>query len=354
VDAAALREWLEGRADRHEFSGVALVWRDGRPVFSYAGGLAHRGHGVPVTERTRFAVASVTKLVTATAALRLVQRGLVRLDQPLTDVLPAECRPSALTAQHTLHHLLSHTSGLADYHDHQDETWASFTSCWDRIPTYRLRRPADMLPLFNGLPAVSPPGARYQYTDANFILAGLVIEQVAGRAYADVIADEVIRPAGMVDTALEALDFEPARLATGYTASGNDGPPESWRANTFSVPAAGMPDGGLITTADDLARLIGRLLDGSLLSPTMAMAMMTPQGPASDAVEQYGYGCQLVVEKGEVTIIGHGGSDPGVSARVSHHRRAATTVVVLCNHDRGSWAATQQIESALGLPDPRA
>jgi hypothetical protein len=80
---------------------------------------------------------------------------------------------------------------------------------------------------------------------------------------------------------------------------------------------------------------------------------MTPQGPPSDAVEQYGYGCKLVVDKSEVTIVGHGGNDPGVSARVSHHRRAATTIVVLCNHDRGSWAATQQIENALGLADPR-
>ena len=64
-------------------------------------------------------------------------------------------------------------------------------------------------------------------------------------------------------------------------------------------------------------------------------------------------GCKLVVEKGEVTIVGHGGSDPGVSTLVSHHRRASTTIVVLCNYDRGSWAATQHIENALGLADPR-
>ena len=77
MDEDALRVWLDRQTADHEFSGVALVWRDGRPVFSYAGGLAHRGHGVAVTGRTRFAVASVTKLVTATAALRLVERGLV-------------------------------------------------------------------------------------------------------------------------------------------------------------------------------------------------------------------------------------------------------------------------------------
>ena len=79
----------------------------------------------------------------------------------------------------------------------------------------------------------------------------------------------------------------------------------------------------------------------------MAEAMMMPQGPPSDAVEQYGYGCWLVLENGEVTIIGHGGSDPGVSTVLTHHLSAATTIVALCNYDRGSWAVTNHIEEAL-------
>lgn len=109
------------------------------PLFSYAGGIAHRGHGVPVTGSTRFTVASVTKMVTAATALRLVERGEVRLDQPLTEVLPAEHQTSALTGAHTLHHLLSHTSGLPNYHDDEAVTWDSFLSCWDRIPCQRAR-----------------------------------------------------------------------------------------------------------------------------------------------------------------------------------------------------------------------
>jgi CubicO group peptidase (beta-lactamase class C family) len=351
MDMQALREWLEGRTARHEFSGVALVWRDGAPMFTYSGGLAHRGHGVPITGQTRFAVASVTKMVTASAALRLVERGLLALDQPLVEVLPPEHQPIGLTREHTLHHLLSHTSGLANYHDDDAKDWGSFTSNWDHIPTYNLRHPADMLPLFADLPAVFQPGSRFQYNDAAFILAGLVIEAVSGRPFADVVTDEVLQPGGMVDTTLENLDREPVRMATGYVI--DDGPPASWRANNYSVPTGVMPDGGLITTAQDLARLIDALLSGVLLTPAMSEAMMTPQGPPSDAVEQYGYGCWLVVENGEVTIIGHGGSDPGVSSLVTHHRRPGTTIVVLCNYDRGSLAATKHIEEALGLADPR-
>ena len=84
MDDAALRAWFDERTARHEFSGVALAWRDGGPAFSYAGGLAHRGHGVPITDRTRFAIASVTKMITATTILRLVDRGLVELSGRLT------------------------------------------------------------------------------------------------------------------------------------------------------------------------------------------------------------------------------------------------------------------------------
>lgn len=347
-----LRAWFDEQTARHAFSGHAVAWAGGTPVFSFAGGIASRAHAVPVTERTRFAIASVTKMITSIALLRLVERGLVGLRQPLVEILPPEHRPAALTAEHTLHHLLSHTSGLANYHDDDDETGASFIACWDRVPTYHVRRPADMLPLFAGLPALAPPGFEVRYNDAAFVLAGLVAEAVTGRPYPEIVAEEVLGPAGMVDSAIESLDDDPERLATGYVM--DEGPPERWRSNIFSVTANGMPDGGMISTAPDLARLIGALLDGRLLSRRLVEAMTGPQGPPSDAVEQWGYGCELAMRDGSVAVLGHSGSDPGVSARVSHHVAAGMTIVVLCNQSRGSWAATLPIARALGLTDPRA
>jgi CubicO group peptidase (beta-lactamase class C family) len=347
----ALVRWFDQRVANHQFSGVALAWRNGAPLFQFAGGVAQRGHGVPITDETRFGVASVTKLVTATTALRLVERDELRLDQPLIEILPAEHRTKAMTAEHTLHHLLSHTSGLANYHDDAAQTWDSFVGALDRVPAKFARRPADMLPLFADLPAVRPPGEKYEYADANFILAGLVIETATGRPFYDVATEEVLRPASMTDTAFEELDQDPVRYATGYLTA--EGPPGTWRSNMFSLTAKGMPDGGMITTAHDLARLVDALLDGRLLSPPLLAAMTTPQGPPSTDVEQYGYGLELVVENGAVTIIGHGGADPGVSTMVAHHVAAATTIVVLCNQDRGSWAATLRLTEEMGLTDPR-
>jgi CubicO group peptidase (beta-lactamase class C family) len=137
------------------------------------------------------------------------------LRAPLVDVLPPERRPSALTAEHTLHHLLSHTSGLANYSDDDDETWAAWNANWDRMPVYQARRPADLVPLFTDLPVVAAPGAEQRYCDANFVLVGLAIEAATSRPYDQVTAELVLEPAGMSDIDFAHLDTEPAHLATG-------------------------------------------------------------------------------------------------------------------------------------------
>ena len=351
LDDGSLRARFADRTAAHLFRGSALVWRDGRPLFRFDGGLASRSHSVVVSERTRFGVASITKLVTAITALRLVERGLLDLQRPLLEVLPPDHRPAALTAEHTLHQLLSHTSGLASYYDDSDDTWASFTSAWDRVPTYHVRRPADMLPLFRDLPALEAPGTAYRYNDAGFVLVGLAIEAATGRPFADVATAEVLGPAGMVDSGFAELDEDPDGLATGYLTSGD--PPGSWRSNIYSVTRAGMPDGGMISTPVDLARLLDALGGGTLLGPELAMAMRTPHGPSRPGPEQYGYGCELLVIDDRVVAIGHGGSDPGVATLLTHHLDADLTIAVLCNQDRGALAATLEISRALGLDDPR-
>ena len=350
LEQSGFRAWLDDRANQHLFSGVVLVRSGDEVLFEHAAGLAHRGHGVPVTSETRFQVASVTKMITAAAALRLVEDRALSLSLPLTGSLPPEYRPAGLDDRHTLHHLLSHTSGLANYHDDEDETWASFTSAWDRVPVHRARGPKDILPLFADVPAVADPGG-FIYGDANFILTGVLIEWVTGKSFAEVATELVLVPAGMTDSGFYQLDVEPENMATAYLAT--DDPPESWRSNIYSVPAGGMPDGGLTTTALDLVRFLDSIRSGTILTPETFSLMLTPHGLDAESPEAYGYGMELVLENEAVTIYGHGGADPGVSTMVSHYVGAGITVVVLCNQDRGSWAVVQKITEELGLPDPR-
>jgi CubicO group peptidase (beta-lactamase class C family) len=350
LDRDKLASWLDDRALQHLFSGVVLVRSGGQTVFEHAAGVAHRGHGVPVTNQSRFQVASITKMVTATTALRMVERGSLSLHQPLFDFLPADLRPQALDERHTLHHLLSHTSGLPNYHDDEDDTWASFIGAWETVPVHHARGPKDILPLIADKPMRDELG-EFVYGDANFILIGVLIEWVTGKSFAQVATEEVLMPMDLSDTGFDQLDTEPARMATPYLVT--DEPPETWISNIYSVPAGGMPDGGMITTAGDLARFIESLQTGSIITPETFSLMLTPHGLEEDSPEGYGYGMELVVEDDVVTIYGHAGGDPGVSGMVSHYVGDDTTIVVLLNHDRGSWAATQEIAKVLGLNDPR-
>jgi CubicO group peptidase (beta-lactamase class C family) len=350
LDTAALTAWLDDQARQHLFSGVALVTDSRQTIFEHAAGLAHRGHGVPIVPTSRFQVASVTKMITAATALRLVEEGALALDRPVTAFLPRDHRPAALDDRHTLHHLLSHTSAIPNYHEEEDETWESFTAAMERIPFSRARGPLDLLPLFADLPPVGEPG-EFVYRDSNFIVVGILIEWVTGRDFAEVARDKVLVPAEMADTDFAELDLEPAGFATGYVVS--DEPPESWRSNIYQVPARGMPDGGLTTTARDLDRFIDALAGGKILDAETISLMVTPHGVEEGTPEAYGYGMELVVDDGSVSIYGHSGLDPGVSSMVSHYVDPGVTVTVLCNQDQGSWPVTQRIASDLGIEDPR-
>jgi len=349
LDQLGLSAWLDERAAQGLFSGVVLV-RSGSTLFEHAAGLAHRGHRVAIKPDTRFQVASVTKMITAATALRLVERGALSLHKPLTGFLPPEFRPIGLDDRHTLHHLLSHTSGLANYHDDDDDTWASFTSAWDRVAVYHARGPRDLLPLFADLPSTADPGG-FEYGDANFVLIGILIEWITGKSFATVATEEVLVPAAMTGSAFNQLDVEPEDMATAYLAT--DEPPAAWRSNIYSVPAGGMPDGGMTTTAHDLDHFLTALRSGTVVTPETFSLVLTPHGFDEDSPEAYGYGMELVVVDGRVAIYGHGGADPGVSAMVSHYVEAGTTVIVLCNQDRGSWAVAQRLAKELGVDDPR-
>jgi D-alanyl-D-alanine carboxypeptidase len=351
VELAALPAWLDDRAAKGEFSGVVLIRRDGQTVFEHGAGLASRAHGVPNTTSTRFAIASVAKWPLAVAVLRLVERGELDLHAPLIDLLPADQVPTAVTPEHTLHHILSMSSGLANYIDDDDETWAQFEGLIASLPG-RGRRPADIAPFLRDVPANRPPGVAYEYSDTNFVLVGLVLEAITGREWSSVLADEVLRPVGMVDTAVEEIDRDPARMATGYLV--DDAPVENRRTNVFSLTARGMPDGGMLSTAGDLALFVEALFGGRLLGPDLLTAMQTPHAPSPEDPEFYGYGCLLGVEDGRVTVVGHNGGDPGATCVLAHHPAANATVVVLCNQDRGVWLPAMTATEALGLRDPRA
>ena len=319
---ARLREW----AERRDYSGIARITRGDGVAFEGCYGLANRSDGVPVHPGTRFGLASFTKMFTAVAVADQVRAGQVGaegFDTRVVEILPPERRPSTLLPEVTLHHLLAHTSGIADYAEEEGDEAVEYADLWvDRI-CYRMRRPADFLPMFGDLPPYRPPGGPWRYSNAGYVLLGLVIEELAGKPYIDVIAERVFEPAGMAASGFFPLDEVRPDLAVGYLPPAEPGGP--WRTNIYSVPIVGGADGGACCTAADVDRFLRRYDDSTLLGRELTDTMLTPRVPVGPGLDM-GYGVLLYADKW-----GHGGGDPGFEMLAHRMPKQDATVVALCN-----------------------
>ena len=323
--AHTLSSWGESR----DLSGAVLLTRGGERVLETCVGYADRAHRIPVTPATRFGIASVTKMFTACAVVSLVRDGLVAFEIPVVDVLPVDRRPSTLLPTVTVHHLLCHTSGIADYAEEDEDSAgyvAEYAELWRDRPSYSVTRPADFLPLFGELPPYRPPGERFQYSNAGFVVLGLVIEELTGQAYPDVVQQRVFDPAGMSSSGFFRLDEAVPDVAVGYV-PGEAGSP--WRSNVYSIPVIGAPDGGAICTARDLDRFLRAYADGTLLGPLRDVVLTRYADAGDDRGE--GYGVHLYPDG----RYGHGGGDPGVEALVYRWPEEDVHLVVLVNTEVG-------------------
>ena len=318
---AATKEFLEGA----DFNGAVRVSVAGKSVFEHAGGFANRADRVPVQIDTRFGIASATKTFTAVSICRLVDRGAVALDTPVIEVLPAERRPTKMSPDVTVHHLLTHTSGISDYYDEALLGPAAFGLLWDEIPTYSIRTCADFLPMFKDLePRAAPGGNEGSYCSAGYILLGLIVEELSATNYIDFVAAEVFEPAEMHDSAFLALDGVNERVAVGYVATEDGG----WKTNHYSIPIVGTSDGGAFSTVGDLDRFLTALVSERLMSPDTWALMRHPHV----AIGKLSYGYGLWMSKGsEAGWVGVAGADPGFSARAFHYPEMDVNVAMLGN-----------------------
>lgn len=322
---------LDEMAARRDLSGVARLTRGGGVLFEGAYGLANRADRVPVRMGTRFGLASFTKMFTAVAVTSLVRDGRLAFGTPVVDLLAPDRRPSTLRPDVTVHHLLCHTSGIADYAEEEGDDAVEYATIWHDRPSYRMLRPADFLPLFGDLPAYRAPGERLHYSNAGYVLLGVVIEEVTGRAYTDVVAERVFGPAGMADSGFFRLDEPWPDVATGYLPP--ERPGDRWRSNIYSIPVIGGADGGAFSTAADIERFLRAYDAGTLVGPELRDVMLTPHARESEELAM-GYGVWLR-GGGRTRRFGHGGGDPGVEVLARRLPELDVTAVVLCNTSAG-------------------
>jgi CubicO group peptidase (beta-lactamase class C family) len=345
VDGDALRRWL----DETDFSGIVHVVGNGdEPPLTIVRGLADRSAGLPIHPGTRFGTASTTKMLTGLTIARLVDRGVVAYEDRVVDLVGEELRPRDLDPRVSLHHLLTHTSGIADYFDESGE--ASFESLWEEVPATRIRGPRDLIQLFRDRPRVAEPGSTVQYNDGAYVLLGIAIEEVTRQRYPDVVRAEVFDPLGMTSSGFWALDAIVPDLAVGYLPPVPDRGLD-WRTNVYAIPALGQPDGGAQCTAADLVRaldgLAGRgkagaaFLTAATRARVVARVAEDPVGPAA-----WGYGVKHIGD-GPSARFGHSGDDPGFSARAWVYPMTGERVVVLSNVTDGAAETARRIDDLL-------
>ena len=289
-------------------SGVARVVGPAGVEFEGCYGLASRAAGLPVRPTTRFGLASLTKMFTAVTAVAVTPD----LAAPVVSLLPPDRRPATLRPDVTVHHLLTHTSGIADYAEEAGPEAVDYGALWTNRPCYRMEHPADFLPLFGDLPPYGPPGA-FRYSNAGYVLLGLVVEELTGMPYADAVGRQVFAPAGMAASGFFRLDDLPPDVAVGYLPSG--------RSNVYSIPVVGGADGGAFSNAPDL----DRFLRWYGAAPAAAR-MLTPHAEIAPGLHM---GLGVFLYGGG--RFGHGGGDPGVEVLMQRIPARDTTVVVLCN-----------------------
>jgi CubicO group peptidase (beta-lactamase class C family) len=320
-----LRVWVAER----DLSGIVLVTRGGTTEFEGCYGLANRTHGVPVTGRTRFVVASVSKMFTAVTVAGCVRRGQLGFDTPVVDVLPSDRRPETLRPDVTVAHLLTHTSGIADYAEEDEDhpNWVDYASLWLDRPPQRMLRPADYLPIFGHKPPYRGPGEAFKYSNAGYIVLGLLAEELTGLPFPDAVTAAVLEPAGMADSGYFALDEVRPDVATGYIRP--DRPDAPWRTNIYSIPIVGSGDGGALCTAADLDRFLRRYDDGTLLGE-LHDEMLRPRYPTFDERGSIGYGVYLYDDP-HARRWGHSGGDDGAAVLIDRLPDLDVNIIVACN-----------------------
>ncbi|WP_407284844.1 serine hydrolase domain-containing protein [Streptomyces sp. BP-8] len=280
LDRAALDSTLKAFHDAGMYGAYSAV-RDGSEEWQSATGVADVDTGRPITPQMEHRIGSVTKTFTAVAVLQEVGKGHIALDAPigryLPDLIPGE-RGRAITVRM----LLNHTSGIGEY---SQAIFATPNSMDEN--RFRNFAPDELARLGLKAKPLGKPGEAHHYSNTNYVIAGLLLRKVTGRAPESYITQHVIRKAGLQHTYFPQTPYITGPHAKMYEAAyGGYNPPRD-----FSVysPSWVSTAGALISTMPDLNRFYRALLGGELL-PSAQLRQMKTTVPIEGSRTRYGLG----------------------------------------------------------------
>jgi len=303
-----------GKLTNEQLPGMAvLVARDGKIAFQGGFGFADLEKKTPVTVETKFRIGSVAKQFTAAAILRLADDGKLALDDKLEKFFPDFPRGGEIT----LHHLLTHTSGIHSYTS-KPEFMARVT---------KPIAPAELIGWFRDDPPDFAPGAGFFYNNSAYFLAGEIVAKVSGKSLDAFLRETFFEPLGMKDTGIFVNSAPPPGIARGYAvADGKATPALEWDMSW----AGGA--GALYSTVGDLFRWHEALFGGKVVKPDSFKVMTTPVKLPPGVDGMTGYGCGLLMAPiARLASVSHGGGLHGWTSDLVRMTEQRCTIVALAN-----------------------
>jgi D-alanyl-D-alanine carboxypeptidase len=314
---ADLRGRLERDTAADRFSGAVLVAKNGGTLFSGAYGLADRGDKVANSLDTRFHIASLQEMFTATAVLQLVQAGKINLADPVEKYIP-DYPNHQVAATVTIHHLLTHTGGTGDI-------FGPYFAA-DRLKSRTLE---DYLHRYGERNLHFEPESHWEYSNFGMVLLGVVIERVSGQSYYDYVAQNIFRPAGMTRTGSEPENQHVPGRSIGYMRVPGSA---EWKPNADTLPYRGTSAGGGYSTVGDLVKFADALLSNRLLDAQHTQLLITGKVHTPSGA-LYAYGFEDSRKPDGTGAVGDGGNAPGMSAELRIFPGSGYVVAVLSNLD---------------------
>jgi CubicO group peptidase (beta-lactamase class C family) len=295
------------------FNGSILIAKKGQVLLSKGYGMANYELDAPNTPHTKFHIASISKTFTAAAILILQERGLLSVSDPLVKYIPDYPNGEKIT----LHHLLTHTSGIPDVNSFLDYNAKS------KFP----QTPASLIEIFKQKPLIAQPGDRYSYSNSNYNLLAFIIEKVSSKGFGDFLRENIFDPLGMKDTAHDGKATALVKnRASGYVPAGADSlenaPFLDWTIKTGN--------GSLYSTVEDLYKWDRALYTEKILKKSSLDKMFTKHVDGS-----IGYGW-FIGRRFERNVIRMNGRSPGFQGEIHRYVDDDACVIVLGNNYSGT------------------
>jgi CubicO group peptidase (beta-lactamase class C family) len=313
---AAVDKLVTATMKTEHIAGASVaVSIDGALAYRKAFGYADLAPKTPASADTVYPIGSISKQFTAACVLLLAQDGKLSIDDPLSSYVPGVPWADRVT----LRHLLDQESGIVDFRSGS----ADYTQALAQATVVDRLRQTDLL---------FAPGSKYEYSNSNYYLLGMVIEKASGKTYAQFLRDRILVPLGLTSTYYNDGSATIAALARGFNATA-DGPEPISPENADWAFAAGA----IASTVSDLTRWDDALRDGKVLGSAASAEMFAPGTLDNGTATDYAFGWVVVKHDGAKEVW-HNGEVTGFHAMNATYPDARTDVVVLTNTG-GTFAA---------------